>query len=64
MAAAQNMLMRKPGVLGDDNLQSLDFEKYLQMFRDGLTNWQIELILELFNRAPGMLECLVDITLE
>jgi hypothetical protein len=61
VAAAQNVLMRKLGVTDDGELQSSDFEKYLQMFREGLTEQQIKLILELFNGAPGRLKYVVEI---
>jgi hypothetical protein len=37
VAATQNVLMRKLAVTDDGELQSSDFEKYLQMFREGLT---------------------------
>jgi hypothetical protein len=52
MVAPQNVLMRKLGVTGEGEMQSSDFEKYLQMFREGLTERQIELILELFKGTP------------
>jgi hypothetical protein len=34
------------------------------MFKEGLSDWQVELIMELFKEAPGMLESLADIAEE
>jgi hypothetical protein len=64
VVAPQNVLMRKLGVTGEGEMQSSDFEKYLQMFREGLTERQTELILELFKGTPGMLESLMEIAEE
>jgi hypothetical protein len=37
VVAAQNVLMRKLGISGEE-LEPSDFEKYLQMFREGLSD--------------------------
>jgi hypothetical protein len=53
VAATQNVLMKKLGIFGEGHLQSSDFKRYLQMFKEGLTEWQVQLILELFKGGVG-----------
>ncbi|OEL37854.1 hypothetical protein BAE44_0001127 [Dichanthelium oligosanthes] len=48
LIAAQNLLMRKLGLSGDSQLESGDFDRYIQMFKNGLTEEQTKLISELF----------------
>jgi hypothetical protein len=47
VTTAQNMLMKKLGLSNKDQLQSIDFEKYIQLFDEGLMERQSQLILEL-----------------
>jgi hypothetical protein len=48
VAAAQNVLMRKLGLVTGEHVESEDFDRYLNMFKGGLTEEQVNLIRELF----------------
>lgn len=48
LAAAQNVLMRKLGLTTEGPPENEDFCKYIQVFREGLTEQQVQLIQELF----------------
>jgi hypothetical protein len=48
VADAQNVLMRKLGMVGDVHVESSDFDHYINTFKDGLTEAQVETIQELF----------------
>jgi hypothetical protein len=47
VAATQNVLLKKLGLSQDEQLQAVDFEKYICLFDEGLSKWQSQLILEL-----------------
>jgi hypothetical protein len=64
VAAAQNVLMKKLGISSEGQLQSSDFERYLQLFKEGLTKRQVRLILELFKGEPDMLDTLMAVSVE
>jgi hypothetical protein len=55
---AQNVPMKKLSISGKGQLQSSDFERYMQMFKEGLSERQVQLILEPFKGGggPGTLE--------
>jgi hypothetical protein len=54
VAAAQNILRKKLGLAEGPQLQYTDFERYLKLFVEGLSDAQVELIKELFaNVTPG-----------
>jgi hypothetical protein len=48
VAAAQNVLMKKLGISSEPQLDAADFERYISIFENGLTDEQIMLIRELF----------------
>jgi hypothetical protein len=48
VATVQNILMEKLGLAQGPQLQSADFERYLQLFVEGLSESQVQLIKELF----------------
>jgi hypothetical protein len=48
IAVAQNLLMRKLGLLPKKEMGPEDFDKYTQLFLDGLTEEQTKIINELF----------------
>jgi hypothetical protein len=45
---AQNILMRRLGLSTVDHVESSDYGRYLNLFKDGLTEEQVHLIRELF----------------
>jgi hypothetical protein len=47
VAAAQNVLMRKLGLVSSDHVESADFDCYLSSFNEGLSENQALLIQEL-----------------
>jgi hypothetical protein len=51
VAAAQNVLMRKLGIAKDQHIESDDFEAYLKLFMDGLSEEHVWMIKELFAAA-------------
>jgi hypothetical protein len=48
LTTAQNVLMRKLGIFGESQLEASNFERYLKLFNEGLTEEQVKLIKELF----------------
>jgi hypothetical protein len=44
VAVAQNVLMRKLGLVFADHVESLDFDRYLSSFNEGLSENQVLLI--------------------
>jgi hypothetical protein len=48
VATVQNILMEKLGLAQGPQFQSADFERYLQLFVEGLSESQVQLIKELF----------------
>jgi hypothetical protein len=46
--ADQNLLMRKLGLVTDTHVETADFARYIDLFLNGLTEDQVELIRELF----------------
>jgi hypothetical protein len=57
VAAAQNLLMRKLGVLQNQpKIESADFDHYIKLFAEGLTEVQAQMIWELFMvEVPALL---------
>jgi hypothetical protein len=54
VAATQNILMKKLGLAQGPQLQSTDFECYLKLFAEDLSEAQVELIKELYASVmPG-----------
>jgi hypothetical protein len=49
VAVAQNVLMKKLDLLREGQLEAVDFEKYANLFNDGLTEGHTQLILELIH---------------
>ncbi|OEL29004.1 hypothetical protein BAE44_0009977 [Dichanthelium oligosanthes] len=49
VTTAQNLLIRKMGLAADDELEPSDFDRYAQIYKDGLTEEQTRLIRELFS---------------
>jgi hypothetical protein len=53
VAASQNVLMWKLGLATSVHVETEDFERYVALFKDGLSKEQVELNKELFlARAP------------
>jgi hypothetical protein len=48
LAMVQNVLMKKLGISSRGQLEATDFDKYIQMFKEGMSEWQVQMILELF----------------
>jgi hypothetical protein len=48
VAAAQNMLMKKLGITKAQQLEATDFERYLKLFKEGLSEEQTKVIQDLF----------------
>jgi hypothetical protein len=48
VVADQNLLMRKLGLVTDTHVETADFARYIDLFLNGLTEDQVELIRELF----------------
>jgi hypothetical protein len=49
MAAGQNLLMHKLGLLQAQNeIESVDFDRYIKLFAKGLSEAQAQIIKELF----------------
>jgi hypothetical protein len=48
VAAAQNILMHKLGLVTGEHVESEDFYHYLKTFKDGLTEEQVNLIRDMF----------------
>jgi hypothetical protein len=44
----QNVLMKKLGISSRGQLEATDFDKYIQMFKEGMPERQVQMILELF----------------
>jgi hypothetical protein len=55
VAAAQNVLMKMLGISSEPHLEAADFECYINIFDEGLTEAQIKLIKELFLANEVML---------
>jgi hypothetical protein len=53
VAAAQNVLMKKLGIMAGLSLEMEDFEEYLHIFKEGLTGAQIKMIGDLFMPDPS-----------
>jgi hypothetical protein len=48
VVAAQNLLMQKLELMFDVHVESADYTCYLELFLNGLTEEQVELIRDLF----------------
>jgi hypothetical protein len=48
LATVQNVLMKKLGISSGGQLEATDFDKYIQMFKEGMPERQVQMILELF----------------
>jgi hypothetical protein len=57
----QIVLMKMLGLTSSSKVESEEFARYLEVFRDGLTEEQVEMIRDLFKAPPP---ALVDITEE
>jgi hypothetical protein len=51
VAATQNVLMKKLGLINGPQLETTDFGCYVQLFADGLSEHQVQLIKEMFSNA-------------
>jgi hypothetical protein len=63
VAAVQNLLMRKLGLLPHEEMRTEDFDKYMQLFFGGLSKEQTRIICELFmdyTPAPEAGELVVE----
>jgi hypothetical protein len=63
VAVTQNLLMRKLDLLPREEMRSEDFDKYTQLFLEGLTEEQSKIIGELFMdyvSVPKVVEDLVE----
>jgi hypothetical protein len=49
VATAQNLLMKKLGFIGAQQMEAADFEQYLRTFKEGLSIEQVKMIQDLFN---------------
>jgi hypothetical protein len=61
LVTTQTVLMKMLGLTSSSKVESGEFAHYLEVFRDGLTEEQVEMIRDLFKAAPP---ALVDITEE
>jgi hypothetical protein len=52
VVAAQNLLMKRHGLLSDGKVDTVSFDRYIKLFADGLSEQQAELIAGLF--APQL----------
>jgi hypothetical protein len=48
LVAAHNVVMKKLCISTEPSLEMVDFERYINLFNDGLTEAQVKLIKELF----------------
>jgi hypothetical protein len=53
IAAAQNLLMHKLGLALGPHVESVDFDYYLQEFKDDLSKEQVRLIRKLFKEQAS-----------
>jgi hypothetical protein len=61
VVAAQNALMKKLGLTTDVNMESKDFNQYIELFRYGLSEGQVWMIDDLFmNKVPAQPEVWVE----
>jgi hypothetical protein len=61
IAAAQNALMKKLGLITGEHVESDEFNQYIKLFHDGLSEDQEKMIDELFmNKVPAQPEVEVD----
>jgi hypothetical protein len=60
VAFAQNILMRKLGIATREHVESANIEWYLNMFRDWLSDEQVQMIKELFIAHPPVGEAEVE----
>ncbi|OEL17370.1 hypothetical protein BAE44_0021611 [Dichanthelium oligosanthes] len=51
LLAAQNILMHKMGLSGHSQLESSDFDRYVKIFKNGLSEEQVKQIRELFSSS-------------
>jgi hypothetical protein len=57
VAGAQNLLMHKLGLALGPHVESEDFDRYVQAFKNGLSAEQVNLIRELFKeQADGLVD--------
>jgi hypothetical protein len=52
VAAAQNVLMKRLGLVAEQHVESDDFNTYINLFRDGLSEEQARIIDDLFMDKP------------
>jgi hypothetical protein len=54
VAVAQNILMKRLGLVAEQHVESDDFNTYINLFRDGLSEEQARIIDDLFMDKPPM----------
>jgi hypothetical protein len=54
VAAGQNVLMKKLDISVEGQLEAVDFKKYVNLFKEGLTENDEQLILELIKASEVM----------
>jgi hypothetical protein len=52
VAVAQNILMKRLGLVAEQHVESDDFNTYINLFRDGLSEEQARIIDDLFMDKP------------
>jgi hypothetical protein len=61
VVAAQNALMKKLGLTTGVHMESKDFNRYIELFRYGLSEGQVWMIDDLFmNKVPAQPEVWVE----